>query len=103
MAELLACSNNWLDETQERRQFVPNSTSISGVSGGTTTGTYNTGIVAGSYYYPYYSPWYVTSYTPVNLKLSEVEYLRKKAKDDKKLREILQKFTHLIQITVDFE
>lgn len=99
MAELLACASNWLDETQERRQFVPNS--VSSIT--TTTGGINTGIYAGSYYYPYYQPWYVSSYTPVNLKLSEVEYLRKKAKDDKKLREILQKFTHLIQITVDFE
>jgi hypothetical protein len=98
MEQLLACNANWLDDTQERR-IQANQTFTSGNSSMVT----NSGTYVGSYYYPYYYPWIITNYTPVSLKLSEVEYLRKKAKDDKKLREVLQKFTHLIQITVDFE
>jgi hypothetical protein len=94
---LLACNSNWLDDTQERRV----QTTLTTTSGITTYGT--TGTYIGQVYYPYYSNWYVSSYTPVTLKLSEVEYLRKQAKNDKKLKEILQKFTHLIQIVVDFD
>jgi len=40
---------------------------------------------------------------PVTLKLSEVEKLRAAAKKDKKLKDILTKFTGHIQIEVDFD
>ena len=99
MEQLLACNSNWLDNTQERRIQANSITNTTGGYVPTTT----SGVAISGYYYPYYTPWYVSSYTPINLKMSEVEYLRKQAKNDKKLREILQKFTQLIQITVDFE
>ena len=98
--QLLACNSNWLDDTQERRVQASLTSTIGGNS---SASIFSSGITIGIYYYPYYQPWYITGHTPVNLKMSEVEYLRKQAKNDKKLREILQKFTHLIQITVDFE
>jgi hypothetical protein len=40
---------------------------------------------------------------PIKLTLSEVERLRKAAKADPKVKEILAKFTSQIEITVDFE
>jgi hypothetical protein len=100
MEQLLACNSNWLEGNQQRR--ISGNT-LSNTSSGYVPTTTSGGITIGTYWYPYYQTWYPSSYTPVNLKMSEVEYLRKQAKTDKKLREILQKFTHLIQITVDFE
>lgn len=60
----------------------------------------------GNYYQPctWTYPVYVDSPArPIKLALSEVERLRKTAKADPKLKEILMKFTSQIEITVDFE
>jgi len=46
---------------------------------------------------------YTYSYTRVRLQLSEVEVLRKAAKKDKAVREILRKFTNHIELVVDFD
>lgn len=55
-----------------------------------------------SYVYPLTT--YISSPArPIKLKLSEVEKLRKAAKADKSLKEILTKFTGLIELTVDFD
>lgn len=57
------------------------------------------------WYYPV--PSYCTVYSgpakPIKLGLSEVERLRAAAKRDAKLKKILEKFTDLIEVTVDFE
>lgn len=57
-------------------------------------------------WYPQDSAWSGTLRTEprkIRLKLSEVERLRMAAKEDNKLREILQKFTGHIEIEVDFD
>lgn len=112
--ENLACSPNWLDGDLARQETVPNterriqanSAFTTTNSGGNSASISYNGTYVGSYYYPYYFPYTYTQYIerpPIDLKLSEVEYLRKQAKGDKKLRDILQKFTLHIRITVDFE
>ncbi len=54
-------------------------------------------------YYPYYYPVYYPSPTrPIKLTLSEIEKLRKAAKDDESIKSILVKFTNLIEIEVNF-
>jgi len=57
------------------------------------------------YYDPVYNTTYVTTYVDqkIKLKLSEVERLRKAARQDKRLKTVLEKFTQLIEIEVDFD
>lgn len=52
-------------------------------------------------YTPTYTNW-ITSPVTIKLKFSEVEYLRKRCKDDNKLKKILSKFGPHIEIEVDF-
>lgn len=54
-------------------------------------------------WYPYYYPVYYSSPArPIKLRFSEVEALRIRARKDKELREILRKFTSLIEVELDF-
>ncbi len=54
-------------------------------------------------------PWYYTPWTTIyrdaeiTLKMSEVERLRMAAREDKKLKKILEKFTPYIKVVVDFD
>jgi phytoene dehydrogenase-like protein len=84
---------NWLD-TAPQAAYVPSTTDNSLAVGGNLSG-----------YWTYPTYWGTTYVEPrkIRLKLSEVERLRMAAKEDKKLREILQKFTGHIEIEVDFE
>lgn len=52
----------------------------------------------GIWWYPYSGP-----ERPIRLGLSEIARLKAAAKRDAKLKAILEKFTDLIQVTVDFE
>jgi len=53
--------------------------------------------------YPYYyQPITVEAHRPIKLTMTEVETLREAARLDKKLRETLRKFTHMIEVEVDF-
>jgi len=45
---------------------------------------------------------YIGNDKPIKLTLAEVELLRQLAKKDDRVKRILQKFTDLIEITVDF-
>lgn len=76
----------------------------------TTTGGSETFTNFHNTVYPwYYNPWpyqtITTTWpsTEIVLKMSEVERLRVAAKDDKKVKKILEKFTHLIRVEVDFD
>lgn len=87
--EVLALSDDWLSQGPvvrepdvHRRQLEPVDAAVLGAN----------------YVYSYSWP----TYTRIRLKLSEVLYLRKKARQDKKLRKILQQFTGHIEIEVDF-
>lgn len=54
----------------------------------------------------YYPNWYyytTPSLARIRLTLSEVDRLRKAAKADAKIKAILSKFTHVIELVVDFE
>jgi hypothetical protein len=101
----LALNSNWLDA-----QAPGIDCTDLGKSGTYTLGNSFTGIVNHSIDY-YYGDWWRTycypviasPMRPIKLTLSEVERLRKAAKDDAKLKAILQKFTPQIEITVDFE
>jgi hypothetical protein len=95
---LMAPSANWLTDT----------VATGGYTGGSVP--LNTSITIQDAYwyqpawYPYYAPVYLSSPArPIKLGLSEVEHLRKGAAADAKLKAILQKFTSLIEITVDFD
>lgn len=108
--ENLVCNTNWLDDSLEQNQFIPNQER--GTQDDSVFITFNTlgktviisnGYYVGGFWYPYHIAYFPETAHPVDLELSEVEYLRKQAKMDKKLKEILQKFTSNIRITVDFE
>lgn len=51
----------------------------------------------------YWYPWKTTEYIDrkIRVKLSELDTLRKAAKGDDKLKEVLKKFTPLIEVEVD--
>ena len=86
---LLACNSNWLDDT--------------GSASNMNNNLINTIIPYQDFYYPYYYPVYYQSPTrPIKLTLSEIEKLRGIAKKDKEIKNILTKFTSLIEIMVDF-
>jgi hypothetical protein len=92
--QVMACSGNWLD-------YTPTTTSGSAINTTITTAS-----VFGYGYYTYASPYYWVTPSdarPIKLKMSEVEILRKAAKDDPKLKAILNKFTNQIEIAVDFD
>lgn len=89
--QILTVANNWLD---------------SNVQSKTTTTFDSNEMKAGYYYsntrYPYITHWQY-SYTPkIQLKLSEIEKLRKVAQTDPDIKEILNKFTAHIEVLVDF-
>ena len=86
--QALALNANWLDYTET-----------------TTTGLTNTSTYPANWTYPlYYQPWtaYVSN-MEITLKMSEVERLRMAAREDKKLKKILEKFTPYIKVVVDFD
>lgn len=87
-------NGNWLNEGTATASMI-------------TTGVTSTA----SYYdptmwpYPTTYPVYVTTATParpIRLTMSEVERLRKAARADDKLRDVLAKFTDQIEVVVDF-
>lgn len=92
----LGCNNDWLN-TSGGNYNGP-------VSSITFTPTIGYGY--GCYPLPFQNYYYYTMPSearPIKLTLSEVERLRKVAKADQKIKDILQKFTSQIEITVDFE
>jgi hypothetical protein len=85
-SNLLACNSNWLGTTGQNTKTITIDSCIPYIN-----------------YQPYYYPIYYSSPArPIKLTLSEIEKLRKVAKDDKSIKDILMKFTALIEITVDF-
>lgn len=46
--------------------------------------------------------WSYPVYTRIRLKLSEIEHLRKRCRDDHKLKMIMRKFAPHIEVEVDF-
>ena len=96
MSQLLACNAAWLETNQ-----MTNTTYGSPYGGSGCTGqspwTYT------NYWWPYYPVYTTSPARPIKLKMSEVERLRKAAKDDPKLKAILNKFTEQIEIEVDFD
>ena len=87
MEQTLACNANWLD----------NNTATTTVSGCFDSGSNN--LYWTGWTYPVYYP---TPSRPIKLGMSEVDYLRRLARSDDKLKSILKKFTDQIEITVDF-
>lgn len=56
------------------------------------------------WYRRYYEPIFIQSdVRPIKLKMSEVEKLRAAARENPALKQILSKFTALIEVTVDFD
>jgi len=66
----------------------------------TVTTNANNAYIQGNYLVS--TPWVNYYLSRVILLLSEVEYLRKLAKNDDKLKDILNKFTAHIEVQVDF-
>lgn len=90
---LMALKSDWLNCYQTQ----PNT---SGYVSGTLT-------VGATGYWPSYPPYYypvtyASPARPIKLRLSEIELLRQLAKADDAVKAILEKFTGLIEITVDF-
>ena len=115
-AQTVALAANWLSTEVS-------SNANAGVSWTSATASavpYNTGnttlTIAGGYigdcwwpwpstiYQPYYVPvtTYVTNAEKIKLKSGEVERLRKAAQRDAKLKAILNKFTPLIEVELEF-
>lgn len=94
----LACAANWLDTPDAGAS----STTVRAATLTNATMTISNGWYYGGYYYPYV-PILTSDARPIKLTLSEVERLRKVARSDAKLKTILNKFTDLIEITVDFD
>lgn len=103
MTEALALNANWLDT----ETALQNSAQTVGNVQLTVTTAYpysywNQYDLVPHYCYPITQ--YVTSPArPIKLTLSDVDKLRKAAKADKALKEILAKFTSMIEIMVDFD
>lgn len=102
--ELMALKKAWLDtNTADVGQYMNTSFGTGGPSGTCLT----------NYYYHYYPQWYypVTQTItvtppparPIRLRFNEVERLRKAAKNDKALAEILRKFTQQIEVVMEFD
>ena len=105
MSQLLACNDMWLDGAPTAVAGTTNCSGYpyNGGSGGGTAGS-SWRYTSYGYWWPDYYPVYTASPTrPIKLKMSEVERLRKAAKDDPKLKAILNKFTEQIEIEVDFD
>ena len=89
----LAVNSSWLDSEMM-------------TAGDVTSNSMTLGSVTFGYQYPYWTyPVYVSSPAarPIRLTMSEIEKLRKVARADKAVRDILEKFTNLIEITVDLK
>jgi hypothetical protein len=86
MEQMMAVNNSWLDSNIDNSWGQPLTTSCAPIT--------NYPI------YYYYSTMYVAK--PIRLTMSEVESLRKVAKSDSKLKDILAKFTSQIEVIVDF-
>jgi hypothetical protein len=105
MQTTLACNVDWLDSTAPILAGTL-TTANTVTTTPSMTNNYTASWYYGGYWYPYY-PLTQLSWTadprPIKLKMSEVERLRKAAKDDPKLKAILNKFTAQIEIVVDFD
>lgn len=95
----MGCSNNWLNAGDYNGNYNGGSALIQN-TGCLPNVTHTLGYPWWQTYYYYTMP---SDARPIKLKLSEIERLRKVAKADPKVKDILQKFTSQIEITVDFE
>jgi hypothetical protein len=103
----VALNSQWLDSSVPMTaQAFSASGTLNGGAGGqanTTNALTNCTVTYwpnqwGYWWYPYDGP-----ARPIKLGLSEIARLKAAAKRDAKLKAILEKFTDLIQVTVDFE
>jgi hypothetical protein len=104
--DLMALNASWLELTTTAQNSMVQTGGYPSTGGyvPTTTTTVDNCYLGNTYYQPWSYPVYVTSPSrPIKLKLSEIERLRKAARADKALKDILAKFTHQIEITVDFD
>ncbi len=97
----LCLTDTWLDDTQP---WVSTTTTGHTFELNTPTITYPdwTAPFTTSNYVTYWPDYSYRTYGKIQLKLSEVMYLRKCASEDKKLRKVLKKLAPYIEITVDF-
>ncbi len=88
----VALSSNWLECSDT-------------TASATVTDFTVTDVTSLNWVHPFYTPWTTTTYThsEITLKMSEVERLRMAAREDKKLKKILEKFTPYIKVVVDFD
>ena len=117
----VALAANWLDQSQSvamsnAANAGVNFTTTTAWTGGDSCITISNNLAGVTTCYPnwwvypqtYYYPWYVPSTTYVNvpekirLKAGEVERLRKAASRDAKLKAVLNKFTPLIEVVLEF-
>ena len=106
MHSTLACNADWLDSTAPT--LAGNLTYGEATTTTNAIGNCSNQWYYGGYWYPYYPLTTTATYTitdprPIKLKMSEVERLRRAAKEDSKLKAILNKFTTQIEIAVDFD
>lgn len=92
MTQTLTVNTNWLNNDVPTVVNPANWT-------GTVKGYY---IPISNNYYPYVTYWNYNYQPKIQLKLSEIEKLRKLAKDNPEIKEILNKFTTHIEVIVDF-
>src|SRR2546429_2115732 len=97
--QFLALNDNWLDTAHTAKTFSSTAGDSENNYQSNVATTNTKGFWINDYWYPYWT----YSYQPkIQLTLTEVEHLRKLAKEDKRLKETLNKFTPWIQVVVDF-
>lgn len=87
-------ATNWLDQTNTDERPVATSADLTVAN----NAGYYSSWVSSSYCWPTY----YTKYEKIRLTLSDVEHLRKCAREDKKLKAALQKIAPHIEVEVDF-
>jgi hypothetical protein len=101
MENLMVPTSDWLNTAGAQANTI--SVNYGNLTGGASNHGLDWYYGNGYFQSGWYQPVYVSSPArPIKLTLSEIERLRKVAKDDQKLKDILNKFTNQIEITVDF-
>lgn len=103
----LALNNNWLSAPTFTAPHECDSVRVTTVGNVTHLGNVtvwpNDVTSCQPVYWPYYGYNTCTEHKPIRLSLAEVETLKKAAKQDPKLRDVLSKFTGQIEVIVDFK
>ena|SRR5881394_3555461 len=96
LSATLTVSNDWLNTDLPPTQSTNNDWTGGSIRDDTKY------YYANNNWYPYVTYWHYNYLPKIQLKLSEIEKLRKVAKENPEIKETLNKFTAHIEVVVDF-